>query len=212
MSYITLRGSKFFVSTGLGTAVPVSDMSNTLPSVVTANAHGYANNDEVLLNVGWEDFDQAVFRIASVATNTFALPGYDASNTDWYPNGSDTGTVQKISGWQEIGQVLGITGQGGDAKYEEVDPFDKRNGVRQPVGFNPSSMEMTLGWDASRADQQALQAASRVLGKRAFKFALPGGTRFAYGYGTVAMSVIPIFEPVLKTRLAVSFDGLFTSF
>ncbi len=211
MSYLTLRGSKFFVSTGLLGAVNITDISNGVNPVVTAAAHGYADNDEVLLNVGWEDFDQAVFRVDQLTTGTFALPGYDSSNTDWYPQGSDTGTAQKIGGWQEIGQVLNITGQGGDAKYEEVDPFDKRNGIRLPVGFNPSSMEMTLGWDQSRADQQALAAASRVLGKRAFKFALPN-SRFAYGYGTVAMSAMPMFETVLKTRVAVSFDGLFTSF
>lgn len=211
MSYLTLRGSKFFVSTGLAAAVNVTDITNGVNPVVSAAAHGYADNDEVLLNVGWEDFDQAVFRVDQLTSGTFALPGYDSTNVDWYAPGSDTGTAQKISGWQEIGQVLGITGNGGDAKYEEVDPFDRRNGVRLPVGFNPTSMEMTLGWDQGRADQQALAAASRVLGKRAFKFALPGG-RYAYGYGTVAMAAIPLFEPVLKTRVAVSFDGLFTSF
>ena len=48
------------------------------------------------------------------------LDGYDATNTDWYPQGSDTGTVAKVSGWQEIGQILGIQGGGGGVRNVTV--------------------------------------------------------------------------------------------
>jgi hypothetical protein len=211
MSYKSLVGSKFFVSTGLAAALTVTDISNAAAAVLTSAAHGLSNNDEFVLFSGWEDFDSSVFRASSVAANNITLAGYDSSNTDFYPQGSDAGTLQKVSGWQEIGQVLGIQGQGGEARSEELQPFDRRNGVRIDNGFTASSMTMTLGWDAQRTDQQALAAASKVRAKRAFKFLLPGPS-YAYGYGTVSMPQMPIFEPTLKTRVQVNFDGLFTSF
>lgn len=212
MSYNTLIGAKFFVSTGLDAAKTVSGISNALPPVVTATAHGYANNDEILLENNWDDFNESIVRAASIAANTFQIPGgYDTTSTDFYPPASSAGTAKKVSGWLEIGQVLGVTPSGGDARFEEVNPFDRRNGVKIFTGFTAASLELTLGWDRSRGDQAALQAASRGAAKRAIKFALPGGY-FAYAYGTVSASGLPVFETVLKQKVAITMAGQFTSF
>jgi len=211
MSYYTLVGSRFYVSSGLGSAKDVSNITNAAPPVLTATAHGYANDAEVLATVGWEDFNNSVFRVANVATNSVELPGYDSSDTDMYPQGSDTGTLKAISGWIEIGQVLGVSSSGGDAKFEEINPFDKRNGIKLPTGFNAASLEFTLGFDPANAAQVSMLASSRKLEKRAVKFILPGAA-YAYCYGTVSASELPMFENVLKRKVSISMDGLFTSF
>lgn len=211
MSYTSLIGSKFFISTGLAAAKTVASITNAAPPVVNAAAHGYVDGDEILLNVGWEDFDQSIVRASSTAAGTFAIAGYDSTNTDWYAAADSVGTAQKVSGWISLGQILGITAQGGDAAFEEVKPFDRRNGKKIPQGFSASSLEMTLGWDRARPDQQALQTASKKLGKLAFKFALPGGA-FGYCYGTVSASALPNFETVLKQKVVVTLDGMFTAF
>jgi uncharacterized membrane protein YraQ (UPF0718 family) len=70
---------------------------------------------------------------------------------------------------------------------------------------------MTLGWDRSRTDQQLLQTASRSAGKRAFKFVLPGGV-YGYAYGTVSASALPMFETILKQKVSIAMNGIFTSF
>lgn len=211
MSYASLIGAQFFISSGLDAAKTVTGISNAAPPVVSAAAHGYSNGDEILLNVGWEDFDQSIVRASSVAAGTFNIAGYDSSNTNWYPAAGSAGTAQKVSGWIPLGQILGITPSGGDASFEELKPFDRRNGVKIPTGFSAASLEMTLGWDRSRADQQALQAASKSLSKLAVKFALPGGV-YGYAYGTVSASALPNFETVLKQKVVLTMAGMFTSF
>lgn len=211
MSYLALVGSAFAITTGLASAKAISNITNAEPPVFTATAHGYSNADEVLLVVDWEDFNYSIVRVSSVATNTFEVAGYDSTNTTFYPQGSDTGNAYAISGWQSLGQILGITPQGGDARYEELAPFDKRNGVRIATGFNPSSFEMELGFDDSRTDQSLLLAASRGQEKLGFRFTLAGPT-YAYAYGTVSCSALPIFDRILRRRVSVSMEGMFTSF
>lgn len=211
MSYNTLIGAQFFISSGLDAAKSSSSISNASPPVVTAAAHGYANGDEILLLNGWDDFNESIVRASAVATNTFAVAGYDSSNTDFYPAASSAGSAQKVSGWISLGQVLGIAPSGGEASFEEVRPFDRRNAVKLFTGFSASSLELTLGWDRSRADQQALQTASRTGGKRAIKFLLPGGI-YGYAYGVVSASPLPQFESVLKQKVVFTMAGQFTSF
>lgn len=210
-TYLALVGSSFAISTGLASAKAVSNITNASPPVLTITAHGYSNTDEVLLVVDWEDFNNSVVRVSNQATNSIEVAGYDTTNTTFYPQGSDSGNAYKISGWQALGQILGITPSGGDAKYEELAPFDKRNGVRIATGFNASSFEMELGFNDTRTDQQLLLAASRAQSPLAFRFVMAGPT-YAYAYGTVSCSAMPIFDRILKRRISVSMEGMFTSF
>lgn len=211
MAYNTLIGAQFFISTGLDAAKNVTAITNAAPPVFTSAAHGYNNGDELLNLNNWDDFNESILRTSAVATNTFAVAGYDTSDANFYPPASAPGTVQKISGWLSMGQVLGINASGGEASFEEIKPFDRRNGLRQFTGFSGASIEFTLGWDRSRTDQQALQTSSRVGGKRALKFILPGGV-FAYAYGTVSASSLPGFESILKQKVVFTINGQVTSF
>ncbi|KQY83652.1 phage tail tube protein [Pelomonas sp. Root1444] len=211
MSYNTLIGAQFFLSTTLEAAKTITAISNAAPPVVSSTAHGYANNDEVVIFNNWDDFNESVVRASAVAANAFSIAGYDSTNTDFYPVASAVGTAQKIAGWTSIGQVLGVTPSGGEASFEEVKPFDRRNAVKLFTGFSGASLELTLGWDRSRADQQAMQAASRIGGKKAIKFVLPGGI-YGYAYGTVSASSLPVFESVMKQKVVITMAGAFTSF
>ncbi len=213
MSYYPVIGSRCYVSTGFAAATNVTDITNAAPPAVTSASHALVDDDEALLLVGWEDFNYSVFRVNQTSTSVFELTGYDSTNTDWYPQGSDTGTVAKVSGWQEIGQILGIQGGGGAPRNVTVQPYDRRTPQNIPIGFEAATLSMTLGYDPARADQIALLAASRALARRAIKFALPGGG-YAYCYGTVSLSPLPNFNPngVLERTLAVSVDGLFTQY
>lgn len=211
MSYNTLIGAKFFVSTGLEAAKAISAISNQAPPVVTANAHGFSNGDETLILNGWEDFNESVVRVSAQTTNNFTIADYDASNVDFFPAAGAAGSAQKISGWLPIGQILGITPSGGEASFEDIKPLDRRNGIKLFNGFSGASLELTLGWDRSLNDQKAFQAASRIGGKRAIKFLLPGSV-YAYAYGVVSASALPVFESTLKQKVVLTMSGQFTSF
>ena len=55
-----------------------------------------------------------------------------------------------------------------------------------------------------------VKPSSAVFG-HARRFVLAGPT-YAYAYGTVSCSALPVFDRVLKRRVSVSMDGMFTSF
>lgn len=211
--YYTVTGAKFFVSTGFAGAKNITTATNANPPVITSVAHGYVDNDEILFTSGWEELNSSVFRVDQLTADTLSPLNFDATNTDLYPAGSGTGTMQKVSGWLELGQVLGVQGGGGDARNITVRPLNRRNDVNIPTGFNAATLSFELGFDPALADQVALQAASRSLAKRAFKFVLPGGA-FAYCYGTVSMSPVPTFnaDDVLRRNVSIGIDGIFTFF
>lgn len=213
MSYYPVTGSRIYIQSAIAAAKNVTALTNASPPVATSTSHGYVDNDELLILNGWEDTNYSVFRANQLTADTFELLGFDATDTDWYPSGSGTGTAQKITTWTAIGQVLGVNSTGGDPRNITVQPIDKRNPINIPVGFNASSLTLTLGYDPAQAAQIEMLSASRSLGKRAIKFVLPGGG-YAYCYGTVALSNIPTFDTngVMQIAAALSIDGMFTKY
>lgn len=211
MAYNQLFGCKFYVSSGLASAKTVSSVTNAAPPVVNSTAHGYSNGNEIVLFNNWDFLKSTVVQASSVAANSWAIAGYDSTDTNYYPTAGSAGTSQLVSGWLPMGQILGIDTQGGDANFEDLKPFDSLVGTKVFSGFAGASVTFTLGWDPADATQQSLQTTSRVAGKRAIKFALPGG-KFVYGYGTTVANPMPKFESVMKQSVVVTFDGINTIF
>lgn len=191
MSYAFPEGAKFYFSTTFASAKTLSAMSNASPCVATSTSHGYVDNDELLLTSGWEDATDTVFKANQLTTDTFELLGLDTSNLGFFASGGGANsTAQKISGWTEIPQVLTINTSGGDPRFTTINPLARRNGINVPTGFNPTSITLTLGHDASNANYQTMLGISRALTKCAFKMALSGGA-VTYGYGYMAVSEMP---------------------
>lgn len=195
MSYSIPEGSKFFYSTSFASATTVASATNANPSVVTTVGHGYVDNDELLVTNGsWEDALDTIWRANQLTADTYQILGLDSSDTNFFAAGGLAGaSVQKVSSWVEIPQVLTIATQGGDPRYTQVNPLSRRNGFQIPTGFNPSSVTLTLGHDPSNATQQAMVGISRRLSKVAFKMTLSGGAA-AYGYGFMAVSEVPVLN------------------
>lgn len=213
MSYLTIVGSKMFIGTTLGTEKTLVGLSNADPVVATVTAHGYTDDDEVLIGSGWEDFSGSIFRVDSLTTDTFSLPGYEAEDTDFFPAGSGGGTAQEITAWTEITQVLNVQKNGGGPRVISANPINLRNGVRKTVGREASDFTLNLAWDLSLTVQGVLAKASRRFGKLPFKFLLNGGG-YAYSYGQVDMDTLPSFDTnsFMNVNVNVSLDGIFTVF
>lgn len=212
MAYTVPEGSKFFFSETLASAKGITALSNANPARATSAAHGFVDADEVLLNLGWEDAN-GVWRVDQFDGNTFDVLGLDSTDTDFYAPGGGTGTAQKISGWVEIPQVLTINTTGGDPRYTPIQPLARRNAIQMATGFNPSSIELTLGWDPALAAYQQMQGISRRLAKVALKMSLSGGA-VAYAYGTLAVSEIPNLTSgqANTVRASMSVDGRLISY
>ena len=192
MAYSFADGSRFLLGTVLGSSVNITAASNANPTVLTAT-NTFTAGDEILVSSGWDDLTDTVYKPSAFSGSSITLGGsspIDTTDTNFYPTGSGTGTAQKVTTWVEIGQVLNINSSGGDPKFVNIEPLARRNAIQVPVGFNPQSIQLDIGYDPTLAGYQALVAAARTLQKRAFKFVLAGG-QTGYGYGYIAVSEMP---------------------
>lgn len=190
MAYTLPEGSSQQFANTFASAKTVTAVTNANPAVATCATHGYTTGDEVLFNSGWEDATDSVYKVEVIDANSFRILGLDTSSTQFFPAGSGVGTTQKVSGWMAIPQVLTISSSGGDARFTDVNPLAKRNGIRIPTGFNATSVTLSLGFDASSANYKAMLNISRNLSKVAFKQVLSGGST-QYGYGYLNVSEFP---------------------
>lgn len=212
-AYYVPEGSKFFFAETFATAKGITALSNANPALATSPAHGYLDNNEILLTSGWEDASASVFRVDTIDANSFTLLGLDATDTNWFSPGGGTGTAQLVGTWTEIAQVLGIDSQGGDPRFTQIAPLTRRNAINMPTGFNPSSITLTIGHDPNLAAQATMRSLSRRLAKVAFKMTLQNGAA-AYAYGTLAMSEIPRMTSGQANSViaALSVDGRMISY
>ena len=213
--YRTAVGSKFFYSTSFGAKKTVSSISNTDPAVATAAAHGFSNGQELLLLNGWEDAAESIWRARDVDAGTLELEDLDTSDTEWFPSGTaSAGSLQLVSDWQEIGQVLEVSSTGGGRRDITVSPLARRNSIVLPAGFEASGIDFTLGFDPTRVDQKAMDKISRRLSQRvAFKFLIPGGAKL-YAYGFLQKSGLPQMasQDVMKVNVSCSFLGMVSTY
>lgn len=190
MAYSLPEGSSQQFSNTLAGSKTITAITNANPAVATCTAHGYTTGDEIMLSSGWEDATDSVYKIESVDANSFKILGLDTTNTSFFPAGSGGGSAQKLSAWTAIPQVLTISASGGDARFTDVNPLAKRNGIRIPTGFNATSVTLSLGFDATTPTYKTMVGISRSLSKVAFKQVLSGGA-VQYGWGYLTVSEFP---------------------
>lgn len=215
MSYFSAVGSKFFFSTTFGPKKTVSSISNADPAVAQSTAHGFGNGAELLLMNGWEDANESIWRAQDVDTDTLELEDLDTSDTEWFPTGqASSGSLQLVTDWLEIGQVLEVNNTGGGRRDITINPIGRRNAIVMPAGFEASGIDFVLGFDPQRVDQKLMAKISRRLSQRvAFKFLVPGGAKL-YAYGFLQMSGVPTIasQDALKVSVSCSFMGMVSTY
>lgn len=189
MSYYFPEGSRVYYSSTFASAKTITAVTNASPAVATSTAHGYADNDIVLLDSGWEDADDTLWKVDQQDANTFQLLGLNSTSTTFFPAGSGTGTAQLVSSWVEIPQVLNVSSSGGDPKFATIEPLARRNAISQFIGFNPANITLTLGHDPTNATYQDMLDLSRTGTKVGLKI-VGGSGGVSYAYGQMGVSEV----------------------
>lgn len=208
MAYKFPDGASFQFSTTFATAKTITAFTNANPGVATSVAHAYVDDDELLLVSPWEDATDSVFRADQLTADTLSLKGLDTTNLTFFPAGAAAGsTLQKISAWQTIPQVLTISTSGGDARRATISPLARRTPINVPLGLNPVDIELTIGHDASNATYQQMLAITRALTKIAFKMVLADGSA-TYGYGNMVVGSFPQLQSGQANQVTVGINLL----
>jgi len=166
----------------------ITGITKASPGVVTSTAHGYSNGDYVYLEVqGMHQVNGRVFRVASVATDTFALEGEDTTNFDTF----SSGTAQKLTMGTTISSAIDVSASGGE--FDKIDTTTIHAAQKSEMPGLPSAISYTMNhiWDPTDAGQIAMKAANDVQGKRAFKFQFGTGGRIILFAGYVGFVGLP---------------------
>jgi len=181
MSVSLPNGVIFNIASAYATAKNITALTNASPAVATSAGHGLANGDFIVLTSGWNKLNGKVVRVASSTTDNFALEGVDTTNVTLYPAGGGTGSFQKITTW-----VLENTSQGGDQQFVTYSFLEEDVEHQIPTVKSASSIQFSIGDDASLPWYAILSAANDDRVPRAVKATLPSGSLLLYnGYVTL---------------------------
>jgi len=203
MAYTFPEGAALYFSSTFAATKTISALTNANPAVATSTSHGYADDDIILLDSGWEDATDSCYMVNQTTTNAFEVLGLNSTDTDFFAAGAGVGTASLVSSWVQIPQVLSISTTGGDPRFTTISPLAKRNSINVPTGFNPTSITLTLGHDASDTNYQSMLSVSRSLTKVAFKLVMSGSTVLGYGY--MSVSEMPSLNVNQANQVTASF-------
>jgi hypothetical protein len=83
----------------------ITAVSNAVPCVVTSTSHGLSNGDHVKITEcgGMENFNNRVYRVDKVTTNTFELThpdtreNFDSTDLETYTSGGRWNKVNRVN-------------------------------------------------------------------------------------------------------------------
>lgn len=193
MTIKTNSGLKLFMESAIATAKTISGITKAAPGVVSSTAHGFTNNDVVLLEVqGMVELNGRLFKVVNSAADSFQLAGVDGStgiDTTLY-NTFSSGTVKKVTLGTSITGVQEFTFSGGDIKTVDTTTVNDLVDTQIVVGAAAQAADLTMQWDPSSAAQQAMIAAFQTRANKGFKVMWPDGA-FVLWYGTVGYTGAP---------------------
>lgn len=174
------NGSIVSLGTTYGTAKTITDISNANPGVATSAAHGYSDGDILLISSGWPRLDQAIVRVDNSDSGTFALEGFDTSDTTQFPTGGGAGTAREVTAWTALSQITNSSVTGGEQQFFQWQYLEDGAQRQRPTFKNARTMTFTMDFDASLAWHAALLAADRSGEPHALRVALPAGGTIYY--------------------------------
>lgn len=198
-------GVAIAMQSALAATKTITAITKANPGVVSSTAHGYSNGDLIVLDVtGMRQVDGRVFRVSSVATDSFSLEGEDTTLFDTF----SAGTAAKLTMGTTLGTTLSITGSGGEFSFISTTTIHDTQETQIP-GL-PSSMkfEMEHIWDVADAALVAMKSASQSQAQRAFKFTFATGQIMLFtGYVGTTLSPGGSTQDKVTTSVVITAFG-----
>lgn len=202
-------GTTFFIASAFGSALTTSTASNATECVLgMASTSGLSNGDIVEVTSGWGRLNKRSFRIKSVVANTsITLEGADTSSTTYFPAGSGTGSVRKVSTFTEITSITNVTSSGGEPKtvnYKFI-ASDVEYSIND--GFTATSYTLTLDADAiGGSGYTALKSLTDVQTDTMLKIVTRSGS-LIFQPGTVALNEAVSMQDGQINTCSVAING-----
>lgn len=206
MSVSLPNGATISLGSTYGASKAMSAITNATPAVATLEAaHGIIVGDVFRVVSGWSLLNGRVPRASVVSTNDVTLEGIDTTDTVKFPAGSGTGSVQEVTAWQQITQVLEAATSGGDQQFTTYSFLEDATERQIPTVKNPQVFTMTIADDATLPHYAVLAAADTDRLPRVIRLALPSGSKLYY-QAYVTMNPTPTITKNEVMGLQVTFS------
>lgn len=200
-------GTTFYIASAYAAAKTTTVATNASECVVTSATHGYSNGDIVEITSGWGRLNRRVFRVKSVATDTFVLEGADTSSTTFFPAGSGVGTVRKINTFTQITSVMNPQTSGGDPKNVNYKYVESDVEYQINDGFAATNYTLELDADSiGSAGYTALKTLTDVQTDTCLKMVTRSGS-FILVPCTVALNESVRLQDGQINRCSAAFSG-----
>lgn len=180
MSVTLPNGSIVAIASGLSAAVATTAVSNAAAAVATAAGHGLVVGDYARVTSGWSRLTDKVVRISAVAGNDVTLEGYDTTSTQIYPAGSGIGTIEKVTGWTQLSQILQSASNGGQQQFLTYQFLEGDAQKRIPTFKDAAGLTFNIADDPSLPGYQLASVANDDRLARPVRVTLANGSHILY--------------------------------
>ncbi|WP_306602497.1 phage tail protein [Azonexus sp.] len=169
---------KFSIAKTYGAAVAMSAISNAAEAVATlAAAHGAVAGEYVEIQSAWPALNGRVVRIKSVDVNEVTLEKINTVSADKYPAGSGIGSIRRITAWDRLSQVNGVSTAGGEQQYSDATDMDDEFEIKLPSIKSAKTTTLKFFDDPSLPWYPTVEAACEAKIPTALLVELPNGAK-----------------------------------
>lgn len=165
------------IQTVLGTAKTITGITKASPAVIASTAHGFLDDDIVLLRVkGMRQMDWAVVRVANKTDNDFEADGIDATLFATFVSG----TAQKITFGAEAETLQDFSPSGGEAAGIPIETVHTDDTFEVPGRRSPVVIACNSLWDPADPALLAMRGFDMAKTPGCVLLTFPDGDQFAY--------------------------------
>jgi len=208
------NGSTVAVASGYGAVKTFTAISNATEAVVSDATHTFVVGDILEITSGWSKLSGRLARVkAVVASTSYTLEGINTSDTTRYPAGGGVGSARKITGWQQITQILSSASNGGEQQFTEYSFLEDSTKRRLPTSKNARGYTFNIGDDPALPHYAVLQTADDDRATRGIRLALANGG-FIYMNAYVSMADSPTLtqDNVMALEVTLSLSATTTRY
>lgn len=207
-------GTLLAVASAFAAAKTVTGISNATEAVVSCTAHGYSVGDIVQIYSAWGRLNRRAVKVKSALTDSFVAENIDTTNTEFFPTGSGSGTVRKVTAFTQIPKYLNPNQSGGDPKNVTVRFMDEDTDTNLNDGF--SAVQESFAIDADQfgtISYNTLRTLSEVQTDTILKKTLKSGAQI-FTPCTLALNENPTISEgnILTNTVSINGNGRITRY
>lgn len=207
MAIIISTGTGVDIAKTYGTASAITAITNATEAVATlASGHGVVVGDILEITSGWARLNGRLARAKAVSTNDVTLENINTTSTTLFPAGQGTGSVRRITAWDEITQIRDMSMSGGEMQFVDITSLADVVAREAPTLRSAVKLSLTVMDDPTLAWYATVLSAMQTQAVTGLRMRLPSGAK-VLGNGYWNLQTTPSVsknEPV-TAKLDVSY-------